>query len=108
MNNSQVVDNFFKKLFKGVDGDFKTLYNGYIKTKQEKNMLGKLLDIFIYIVLLGLFILQICVFWNALSNAVIVHKSWSTKECVFIQTKDKNYDCSELNKFEKYDILWVK
>ena len=42
-------------------------------------MLGKLLDIFIYIVLLGLLILQICVFWNALSNAVIVHKSWSTK-----------------------------
>ena len=37
MNNSQVVDNFLKKnLFKGVDGDFKTLYNGYIKTEQEK------------------------------------------------------------------------
>lgn len=71
-------------------------------------MLGKLLDIFIYIVLLGLLILQICVFWHALSNAVIVHKSWSTKECVFIQTMDKKYDCSELNKFEKYDILWVK
>lgn len=71
-------------------------------------MLGKLLDIFIYIVLLGLFILQIYMFWNALSNTVIVHKSWNTKECVFIQTKDKNYDCSELNKFEKYDILWVK
>lgn len=71
-------------------------------------MLGKLLDIFIYIVLLGLFILQIYMFWNALSNTVIVHKSWNTKECVIIQTKDKNYDCSELNKFEKYDILWVK
>lgn len=78
------------------------------KRNRRKKMLGKLLDIFIYIVLLGLLILQICVFWNALSNAVIVHKSWSTKECVFIQTMDKKYDCSELNKFEKYDILWIK
>lgn len=71
-------------------------------------MFWKILDILSYIVLLGLFILEIYVFWNSLCNTVIVHKSWSSKECVFIQTKDKNYDCSELNKFEKYDILWVK
>lgn len=41
-------------------------------------------------------------------TAVKVYRSWSTEECQYIKVRGVKQPCSELDKYEHWENVWVK